>query len=325
MIKALVTGGLGFIGSNLIRKLLNESLYYVVNVDNESYAGKGSNLHGPWSQVHKHGGYKLIKADVADEESINKIFHDERPDIIFHLAAESHVDRSILSSKQFVRTNVEGTRVLLEAAKTTNVKRFIYVSTDEVYGDLGPTGAFTEESPYMPNNPYSASKASGDMLARAFWKTHKLPIITTHCSNNYGPFQYPEKLIPLMVINAINMKPLPVYGDGKNVRDWIHVDDHCNGLIAAATHGISGEAYNFGGDECDNITLVERILSILDKPFSLIKYVTDRIGHDKRYAIDTSKSQKLLKWHKIVDLTDGITATVQWYKNNEAWWCRLVR
>ncbi|HVY62510.1 MAG TPA: dTDP-glucose 4,6-dehydratase [Planctomycetota bacterium] len=319
--RVLVTGGQGFIGSNLVRLILAERPgWRVFNVDNYSYAGAGNNLE----DLEKHERYQAVRADVADKPGIDEVFKDIEPEAVLHLAAESHVDRSILESGPFVRTNVEGTRVMLEAARAAKTPRFVHVSTDEVYGDLGPTGKFTEETPLAPNSPYSASKASSDLLARAFFKTYKLPVVTTRCSNNYGPYQFPEKLIPLMISNALEETPLPVYGDGKNARDWIHVEDHCRGILAALEQGKPGEVYNFGGDaERENIFVVKRLLELLGKPESLIRYVTDRPGHDRRYAIDASKAKRELGWAPRIGFEDGLARTVAWYRANEAWWKRL--
>jgi dTDP-glucose 4,6-dehydratase len=320
-VRVVVTGGQGFIGSNLVRLILAERPgWRVVNVDNYSYAGSGKNLE----DLEAHASYRAVRADVADAAAVEAIFAEAKPDAVLHLAAESHVDRSILESGPFVRSNVEGTRVMLEAARAHKTPRFVHVSTDEVYGDLGPTGKFTEETPLAPNSPYSASKAASDLLARAFFKTYGLPVVTTRCSNNYGPYQFPEKLIPLMISNALEDKALPVYGDGRNARDWIHVEDHCRGLLAALEGGRAGEVYNFGGDsERENIFVVRRLLELLGKPETLIRYVTDRPGHDRRYAIDASKSKRELGWAPRVAFEDGLARTVAWYRSSEAWWRRL--
>jgi dTDP-glucose 4,6-dehydratase len=319
-VRVLLTGGQGFIGSNLVRLILAERDWEVVNVDDFSYAGSGKNLE----DLDGNARHRPVRADVADAKAIGAIFAAEKPDAILHLAAESHVDRSILESGPFVRTNVEGTRVMLEAARAAKTPRFVHVSTDEVYGDLGPTGKFTEETPLAPNSPYSASKAASDLLARAFFRTYGLPVVTTRCSNNYGPYQFPEKLIPLMISNALEGMPLPVYGDGKNARDWIHVEDHCRGLLAALERGRPGEVYNFGGDaERENIFVVKRLLALLGKPESLIQYVTDRPGHDRRYAIDATKSQRELGWTPRIAFEGGLARTVAWYRANEPWWRRL--
>jgi len=246
-------------------------------------------------------------------------------DVIVHFAAESHVDRSILGASEFVQTNVVGTNVLLEVVKELKIKRFLQVSTDEVYGSLGTSGLFTEETPLHPNSPYSASKASADMLALAYHHTFGLPIVVTRCSNNYGPYQFPEKLIPLMIANALNDKPLPVYGDGMNVRDWLHVKDHCSAIDTVLHRGRTGEVYNVGGNnEKPNIEIIKLILQNLNKPESLITYVKDRLGHDRRYAIDSSKIQKEVGWKPAYTFERGIAETIQWYVDNKQWWSRIV-
>jgi dTDP-glucose 4,6-dehydratase len=323
--KILVTGGQGFIGSNLVRMILAERPgWRVVNLDDYSYAGGGKNLADVEEAAAAAGRYRAVKVDVADMAAVSAVFREEAPEAVLHLAAESHVDRSILASGPFVRTNVEGTRVVLEAARAARTPRFLHVSTDEVYGDLGPEGKFTEETPLAPNSPYSASKAASDLLARAFWRTYELPVVITRCSNNYGPFQFPEKLIPLMIGNALDEKPLPVSGGGRPRRDWIHVDDHCRGLLAALERGVPGEVYNFGGDsERENLHVVKRILALLGRPESLIRYVTDRPGHDRRYAIDASKAKRALGWAPAVGFEEGLERTVAWYRAHEAWWRRL--
>jgi dTDP-glucose 4,6-dehydratase len=321
-VKLLVTGGCGFIGSNLIRLILRERPDdSVVNLDNLSYAGSGRNL----DDLAGDPRYAFVHGDICDLTLCRKVLCDAKPDAILHLAAESHVDRSILESALFLRTNVEGTRVLLDCAREAKVARFLHVSTDEVYGDLGPADPpFSEATPLAPSSPYSASKAASDFLARAWWKTFDLPVVITRCSNNYGPFQFPEKLIPLMVTNAIEGKPLPVYGDGRNVRDWIHVEDHARGLLAALDRGKPGEVYNFGGGaERPNIDVVREILRLLDRDRSLIRFVTDRPGHDRRYAIDARKAARELDWRPRVTFEEGLAGTVEWYRANRPWWERL--
>ncbi len=317
----LVTGGAGFIGSNFVRHVLAaEKDARVTNLDALTYAGNLENL----VDVEKDPRYAFVKADVADPDAIGKAFSKGGFDLVVNFAAESHVDRSILGASEFVRTNVAGTQVLLDAARKSKRGRFVQVSTDEVYGSLGATGKFTEETPLAPNSPYSASKASADLLVRAAHHTHGLDAVVTRCSNNYGPYQFPEKLIPLMIANALEGKPLPVYGDGKNVRDWIHVEDHCSGVLAAARRGRPGEVYNLGGDaERENIAIVKAILAALKKGENLIQYVTDRPGHDRRYAIEFSKAARELAWRPRVRFEEGLAATVAWYVDHENWWRRV--
>jgi len=316
MKRVLVTGGAGFIGSNFIRYMLGKrSDLSIINVDLLTYAGNLDNL----SDLDLNPNYSFLRVDICDRESISNLFQ-EGIDYVVNFAAESHVDRSIEDSSAFVKTNIEGTQVLLECAKKYTVQRFLQVSTDEVYGSLSDTGYFTEATPLAPNSPYSASKAAADMFARAYYETHKLPVCITRCSNNYGPYQFPEKLIPLMISNALAGKELPVYGDGKNVRDWIHVLDHCSAIEKVLFEGKNGEVYNIGGNnEMQNIEIVKLILRFLDKPYSLIKYVKDRPGHDRRYAINSSKIQNELGWKPKVCFEDGIKATVDWYLSNRAW------
>jgi dTDP-glucose 4,6-dehydratase len=318
----LVTGGSGFIGSNLIRLILRERPGdRVVNLDNLSYAGSGRNL----DDLAGEPRYRFVHGDICDLALVRRVLAEEKPDAILHLAAESHVDRSILESALFLRTNVEGTRVLLDSAREAGIARFIHVSTDEVYGDLGPDDPpFTEETPIAPSSPYSASKAGADLLARAFFKTYGLPVVITRCSNNYGPYQFPEKLIPLMITNAIEGKDLPVYGDGRNVRDWIAVEDHARGLLAALDRGRPGEVYNFGGNaERENVEVIREILRLLDRDRSLMKFVKDRPGHDRRYAMNAGKARRELGWEPRVRFEDGLARTVAWYRENRPWWERL--
>ena len=323
----LVTGGAGFIGSNFVRLVLEEEpKCKVINFDALTYAGNLSNL----KDIENNPNYIFVKGDIRDNILVEDIFKKYNPDVVVNFAAESHVDRSIENPKEFLDTNIMGTFTLLEAAKrfweprTKNQEPrtvFIQVSTDEVYGELGAEGYFTEETPLAPNSPYSASKASSDMLAKAYYRTYGLPVVTTRCSNNYGPYQFPEKLIPLMISNALENKELPVYGEGTNVRDWIHVEDHCRGILAAVRKGIPGEVYNFGSNnERKNIEIVKTILKCLDKPESLIRYVKDRPGHDKRYAIDSRKAMQELEWEPMVDFNTGIESTISWYINNRKWW-----
>ena len=318
----LVTGGCGFIGSNLVRWLLRERPgWRVVNLDELTYAGNAENL----ADLQGEPRYRFVKGDVCDGALVQRLFAEERFGAVMHLAAESHVDRSILTPSVFVETNVGGTQVLLEAARAAGGARFLHVSTDEVYGSLGPTGLFTEESPLAPSSPYSASKAGSDLLALAYARTFGLPVVVTRCSNNYGPYQFPEKLIPLMIANALRDQPLPVYGDGKNVRDWIHVEDHCTGLAAALERGRAGEVYNLGGsNERQNLDIVHGILGLLGKPPSLVRFVTDRPGHDRRYAIDAGKARRELGWEPRKRFEEGLAGTVAWYRENRGWWERIL-
>jgi dTDP-glucose 4,6-dehydratase len=318
----LVTGGAGFIGSNFIRFILNKyPEYRVINLDKLTYAGNLENLEG----VDKDPRYAFEKGDICDKTRVQLCITRYEIDAIVHFAAESHVDRSILGAGEFVQTNVVGTSVLLEIAKELKIKRFLHVSTDEVYGSLGTTGFFTEETPLHPNSPYSASKASSDLLALAYQHTFGLPVVVTRCSNNYGPYQFPEKLIPLMIANTLHDKPLPVYGDGMNVRDWLHVQDHCSAINEVLHHGKIGEVYNIGGNnEKTNIEIVKLILQNLGKPESLISYVKDRPGHDKRYAIDSRKIQHELGWAPSYTFERGIEETIKWYVDNQQWWKRII-
>ncbi|RPI06708.1 MAG: dTDP-glucose 4,6-dehydratase [Ignavibacteriae bacterium] len=318
----LVTGGAGFIGSNFIRSILEKyPEYRVINFDKLTYAGNLENLTG----IDKDPRYAFEKGDICDKSRVQMCIVRYEIDMIVHFAAESHVDRSILGAAEFVRTNVEGTNVLLEVVKEMKVKRFLHVSTDEVYGSLGATGLFTESTPLSPNSPYSASKASADLLSLAYQHTFGIPVVITRCSNNYGPYQFPEKLIPLMIANALNDKPLPVYGDGMNVRDWLHVKDHCSAIDTVLHRGRIGEVYNIGGNnEKPNIEIVRLILQNLGKPESLIRYVEDRPGHDRRYAIDSSKIQKEFGWQPAYSFESGIAETIKWYVENQQWWKRII-
>ncbi|HEY3128641.1 MAG TPA: dTDP-glucose 4,6-dehydratase [Acidobacteriota bacterium] len=313
--RLLVTGGAGFIGSNFIRHVLKETSHAVVNLDALTYAGNLENLQG----VEGNSRYRFVHGDVCDPEALRSAFA-EKPDAVVHFAAESHVDRSILESGVFVRTNVTGTHQLLEISRRDGIERFLHVSTDEVYGSLEPSGKFTESSALQPNSPYSASKAASDLLVRSYFHTYGIPAIITRCSNNYGPFQFPEKMIPLMICNAMEDLPLPIYGDGGNVRDWIHVSDHCTGLVRVLEDGKAGEIYNIGGSsERDNLSLVREILSLLGKPESLIRFVKDRPGHDRRYAIDASKMEREVGWKPTIALSEGLAGTVQWYRDHQGW------
>jgi dTDP-glucose 4,6-dehydratase len=316
----LVTGGCGFIGSNFIhyylRKYPGDSL---INVDKLTYAGNLKNL----SALSPSPRYAFIRGDIADPLQMEEIISRGVEGIV-NFAAESHVDRSIEAPMDFMRTNVFGTFVLLEAVRKASSKRpirFLHVSTDEVYGSLGETGAFSEETSMAPNSPYAASKASADLMVRAYHHTYGLPTLITRCSNNYGPYQFPEKLIPLLISNAIEGKTLPIYGDGLNVRDWIHVEDHCRGLDLVLHRGREGEVYNIGGQsEKTNLSVAKTILDHLGKPHSLLRFVTDRPGHDRRYAIDFSKIQKTLGWAPSISFEDGIRQTIDWYQGQQEWW-----
>jgi dTDP-glucose 4,6-dehydratase len=322
--RILVTGGCGFIGSNFIRYILQHyKPASVTNVDVLTYAGNLANLDGV---VEEHGErYEFFKADIANAEQMDTLMAEESFYAVVNFAAESHVDRSINSPQNFIHTNVIGTSVLLDCARRHGVQRFIQISTDEVYGSLGSTGEFTEQSPLDPSSPYSASKAGADLLALACFKTFGQEVIVTRCSNNYGPYQFPEKLIPLMIIKALRDEPLPVYGDGKNVRDWIYVDDHCAAIVAALFEGKPGSVYNFGGgNEIANIDLVKMILKKLNKPESLISFVPDRLGHDRRYAIDSSFAERELKWKPQHQFEESLDETIQWYIDNPAWWKPLL-
>jgi dTDP-glucose 4,6-dehydratase len=320
--RVLVTGGSGFIGSNMVRLILAERpAWRVINLDKLTYAGNAENL----VDLDGHPQYRFVRGDIANGELVSELGRSEHIDAIVHLAAESHVDRSILSPAVFIDTNVRGTQVLLEAARELLVKRFLQVSTDEVYGSLGPTGHFTESTPLAPSSPYSASKAGGDLLALAYAHTFGLPVVVTRCSNNYGPYQFPEKLIPLMIANALRDLPLPVYGDGANVRDWIHVEDHCRGVLLALESGQVGQVYNFGASsERPNIEIVREVLRLVGKPESLIQFVKDRPGHDRRYAIDASKVRSELGWRPRRDFGEGLAATVAWYREHRGWWERIL-
>ncbi|MDM8359966.1 dTDP-glucose 4,6-dehydratase [Bacillus thuringiensis] len=320
--KILVTGGAGFIGSNFVNYMVKKyPVYNVVNLDALTYAGNLENLKA----IEDAPNYKFVKGDIADRQFINQLFEEESFDYVLNFAAESHVDRSITNPDIFIQTNIQGTQILLDAAKNAKIKKYLQVSTDEVYGTLGDTGYFTEETPLASNSPYSSSKAGADLLVRAYHETFGLPVNITRCSNNYGPFHFPEKLIPLMIINALNNKQLPVYGDGLNVRDWLHVEDHCQAIDLVLHKGKNGEVYNVGGNnERTNIEIVKTILKALDKPESLIQYVTDRPGHDRRYAIDATKLREELGWSPKYNFDTGIEQTINWYLENQDWWNNII-
>ena len=322
MKKILVTGGAGFIGSNFINYMLStQKDVSIVNLDKLTYAGNLKNL----KSVEEHPNYFFIKGDIVNDELVSYIFQKYDITHVINFAAESHVDRSILGSEIFFRTNVLGTNVLLENAKRFGVEKFIQISTDEVYGSLGPEGQFEETTPLQPNSPYAASKAAADMMALAFHHTYNVPVVITRCSNNYGPYQFPEKLIPLMIINSLNDKKLPVYGDGLNVRDWIYVIDHNKAVELVMEKGNLGEVYNIGANtEKPNIQIVKLILSQVGKSEELIEYVKDRLGHDRRYAINSSKIKKELGWKPEYSFEDAIKSTVKWYLENVNWWKEII-
>jgi dTDP-glucose 4,6-dehydratase len=322
--RLLVTGGCGFIGSNFIRHVLKHyGTELVTNLDALTYAGNLQNLAGLAETYGER--YEFYKADIANRTQVEALMEKHGFYAVINFAAESHVDRSIDAPENFIHTNVGGTSVLLDCARKHGIRRFVQISTDEVYGSLGSTGRFTETSPIQPSSPYSASKAGADLLVLACHHTYGQETVITRCSNNYGPYQYPEKLIPLMIVNALRDQPLPVYGDGLNVRDWIHVEDHCSAIVAALLEGKPGEVYNVGGDgELRNIDVVKMILDRLGKPHSLIKYVQDRLGHDRRYAIDSAKIHADLKWKPLHRPDDGIADTIDWYVKNQAWWEPLL-
>ena len=333
--KILVTGGAGFIGSTVVRRALNQG-HNIINLDALTYAACLDNL----ASVTEHPNYTFEQADIRDRESLDIIFKKYLPQAVMHLAAESHVDRSINSPLGFIETNINGTFNMLEAARVywqeqgcPEAFRFHHISTDEVFGSLGPKGMFTEDTPYNPRSPYSASKASSDHLVRAWYKTYGLPILLTNCSNNYGPYHFPEKLIPVIILSALAGKALPIYGNGSNIRDWLYVDDHADALLLVLERGVSGRSYNIGGEnEYSNLELVKTLCCILDRLRPLdegsyanfITFVTDRPGHDARYAIDPSRIRDELGWRPTVTVAQGLEITVQWYLDNEQWWRPLL-
>ncbi|MBW7650388.1 dTDP-glucose 4,6-dehydratase [Anoxybacillus sp. ST4] len=314
----LITGGAGFIGSNFVRYMLEKyPNYKVVNYDLLTYAGNLENL----KDVENHPNYTFVKGDINNRELVDYLVKTHEIDVIVNFAAESHVDRSITDPDIFVKTNVLGTQALLDVAKANNIKKYVQISTDEVYGTLGETGYFTEETPLAPNSPYSASKAGGDLLVRAYHETYGLNVNITRCSNNYGPYHFPEKLIPLMITNALEGKELPIYGDGQNIRDWLHVKDHCAAIDLVIHKGGPGEVYNIGGhNERTNNEIVHLIVEKLGVSKDLIKYVADRPGHDRRYAIDPTKIMTELGWKPQYTFEKGIVETIQWYIDNQEWW-----
>ena len=316
MIRLLVTGGAGFIGSNFVHYILKKYPgYRIVNLDKLTYAGNLENL----ADLPGDSRYEFVHGDICDPDCVRAIL-SSGVDAVVNFAAESHVDRSILDSCEFIRTNIEGTRNLLDISRANKIGLYLQISTDEVYGSLGEFGAFTENTPIAPNSPYSASKASADLLVRSYFHTHDFPAIITRCSNNYGPFQFPEKLIPLLISNAMADIPLPIYGNGMNVRDWIYVEDHCAAIDAVLHHGRIGEVYNAGGhQELPNIEVARRILAALGKSESLLTYVKDRPGHDRRYAIDSSKLENELGWKPQITFDDGLPETIAWYRGNTSW------
>ncbi len=337
--KLLLTGGAGFIGSAVVRYLLEHSDHTVINVDKLTYAGNLESLPG----AEGHSRYRFARVDIGDASEVSRLFGEYQPDAVMHLAAESHVDRSIDGPAEFMRTNIMGSYTLLEAARrywqtleepARSTFRFHHVSTDEVYGSLGDSGLFTEETCYQPNSPYSASKAASDHLARAWYHTYGLPVLTTNCSNNYGPYQFPEKLIPLMILNATQGRPLPVYGNGANVRDWLYVEDHVTALLRVLERGRIGETYNIGGhNEKTNLEVVHTLCALLDELLpdsahrpheNLITFVKDRPGHDLRYAIDAGKIERELGWAPRETFDSGLRKTVQWYLDNPTWWQRVM-
>ncbi len=315
----LVTGGAGFIGSNLVQLLLRERPQWtVVNLDKLTYAGNAESL----ADLRSDPRHIFVRGDIANAELVEHLIRSHDVSAVLNLAAESHVDRSILGPGIFVETNVSGTQVLLEAARLSKVNRFVQISTDEVYGSLGKTGKFSEDSPLKPSSPYSASKTAADLLALSYGHTFGLDVVVTRCSNNYGPYQFPEKLIPLMIANALEGRKLPVYGDGQQIRDWIHVDDHCRAILAALEKGVKGEVYNIGSDnEWPNLSIVNRIIEMLGK--GAIEYVKDRPGHDRRYAIDARKAHAQLGWSPQIPFAEGLQRTVDWYVENRGWWERV--
>jgi dTDP-glucose 4,6-dehydratase len=320
--RVLLTGGCGFIGTNFVRHLLARPDIDLLNLDLLTYAGNRASL----AEFEGDPRYQLVEGDIADQKTVNRAFAEFQPDLVVNMAAESHVDRSIEDPAVFIRTNVQGTRCLLDAATRFKVRRFLQVSTDEVYGSLGPTGLFTESTPLDPSSPYSASKAGADLLVQSWGRTFDLPWVITRCSNNYGPYQFPEKLIPRMITLALSDRPLPVYGDGLNVRDWIHVEDHCTAIEKVMFEAPDNTVWNVGGsNERTNLQIVRALLELLGKSDTLVSFVQDRRGHDRRYAMDATKLQTELGWAPARDFETGLEQTVRWYLDNQDWWRPLVR
>ena len=313
--KIFVTGGAGFIGSNFIRHVLQaKNIHAIVNYDKLTYAGNLANLHS----IAHHPGYQFVKADICDPMRAEAAMRG--CDAVVHFAAESHVDRSIYEPAPVIQTNVTGTFTLLEVARKLAVSRFVHISTDEVYGDIAPGAHANEDSPLQPGSPYSASKAASDLLVRSYVRTYKFPALVTRSSNNYGPYQFPEKFLPLMITNALYDKPLPIYGDGKQQRDWLHVEDNCRGILAVLERGRIGEVYNIGGSHVEeNLAMAQRLLRLTGKPESQLSYVADRPGHDRRYALNSRKIESELGWKPEISLEDGVRRTIEWYKNNSKW------
>ncbi|MDQ6467856.1 dTDP-glucose 4,6-dehydratase [Exiguobacterium acetylicum] len=314
----IVTGGAGFIGSNFVRHMLHTyPTYKIINLDLLTYAGNKDSL----ADVMDNPNHIFVEGNITDRQLLDRLIQEHNVDGIINFAAESHVDRSILNPEVFVETNIQGTLALLDAARKHNLKKYVQVSTDEVYGSLGAEGYFNEDTPLAPNSPYSASKAGADMLVRSYFETYGMDVNITRCSNNYGPFHFPEKLIPLMITNAMDQKELPIYGDGENIRDWLHVTDHCAAIDLVFHNGKSGEVYNVGGhNERTNNQIVDLIVERLDISSDLVKYVEDRLGHDRRYAIDPAKLETELGWKPKYTFDTGIIETIDWYLANEAWW-----
>lgn len=323
MRKVLVTGGAGFIGGNFVHYMVAKyPEYHIFNLDALTYAGDLTKHQ----KIEKKNNYSFVNADITDSSAIHSLFEKEGFDYVIHFAAESHVDRSIVEPEVFIRTNVLGTQILLNAAKQSGIKKFVHVSTDEVYGELDfdPATFFTEETPLEPNSPYSASKAASDLLVRSYFETYGLPVNITRCSNNYGPYHFPEKLIPLTISRVLTGQKVPVYGDGKNIRDWLHVQDHCSAIDLVMHEGVLGEVYNIGGhNEKTNLEVVQTIIKTLGKSEDLIQYVQDRLGHDRRYAINPSKLEKL-GWIPTYSFDSGIQQTIEWYLENQDWWENIM-